>query len=132
VKTHDPSRGHLLVATDFSDNAAAAYAHAAGLAQRLGTPLRLLHVSDARTRIQECEPADWLAAVGLTDADLARRDGVPWLEILQYAEHLPASVVVVGTRGQSDSALQVPGTTTLCLLRYSRIPVLVVPAPGDA
>jgi hypothetical protein len=37
-------------------------------------------------------------------------------------------VVVVGTKGQSASSIQVPGSTTLSLLRYSRVPVLVVPA----
>ena len=44
----------------------------------------------------------------------------------QLSDDLPTEVVVVGSKGLTASSIQVPGTTTLALLRYSRVPVLVV------
>lgn len=125
--TSHASGTHVLVATDFSPHAAAAYAAGVEMARGLGAPLQVLHVSDARSALQQPDPEGWLQGVGLSGDDLVTRDGVPWLEILSYSEDLPAAVVIVGTQGQSASSIQVPGSTTLSLLRYSRVPVMVVP-----
>jgi nucleotide-binding universal stress UspA family protein len=127
--TNHAKGGPVLVATDFSPCSAAAYTAAAEIARRLGAPVRVLHVSDARSVLQQADSEGWLRSVGLAGDELERCEGVPWLEILRCSEELPAAVVVVGTKGQSASSIQVPGSTTLSLLRYSRVPVLVVPAP---
>jgi nucleotide-binding universal stress UspA family protein len=124
----------ILVATDFSDDAAAAYAVATDLARPLNTTVTVLHVCDARDDVWQEAHAAWLGEVGLARDGLIRRGGVPWLEILQLSEDLPASLVVIGRRGQSAGSIQVPGSTTLSLIHYSRVPVLVVPAsspPAD-
>ena len=118
---------HVLVATDFSEHATAAYAAAAEIAPHLGAALQLLHVEDARSQLESSDPEGWLRSAGVPAAELVTREGVPWLEILRYSDDLPAAVVVVGTKGQSASSIQVPGSTTLALLRYARVPVMVVP-----
>ncbi|HEU4562162.1 MAG TPA: universal stress protein [Longimicrobium sp.] len=120
---------HVLVATDFSPCSAAAYTAAADIARRLDAPVRVLHVSDARSVLQQGDSEEWLRSVGVAGDELVTCEGVPWLEILRCSEDLPAALVVVGIKGQSASSIQVPGSTTLALLRYSRVPVMVVPAP---
>ena len=127
--THPEAKGsRILVATDFSGDAAAAYAAATDLARPLNTTVAVLHVADARGDVLQEAHVAWLREVGLSGEDLIRRGGVPWLEILDFSEDLPASLVVMGRRGRSASSIQVPGSTTLSLIRYSRVPVLVVPA----
>jgi nucleotide-binding universal stress UspA family protein len=118
----------ILVATDFSDDAAAAYAVATHLAPPLNTTITVLHISDARDDVLQEAHVAWLREVGLSGEELISRGGVPWLEILHFSEDLSASLVVVGRRGRSASSIQVPGSTTQSLIRYSRVPVLVVPA----
>lgn len=99
------------------------------MARRLGFPLRVLHVSDDRGVEPPVDCEGWLRSVGMDGDQLATCVGVPWLEILRFSEELSAALVVVGTKGQSASSIQVPGSTTMALLRYSRVPVLAVPAP---
>jgi nucleotide-binding universal stress UspA family protein len=132
VTNHEAKASRVLVATDFSADAAAAYAVAADLACRINAPVTVLHVSSGRGGVPPEAHAAWLREVSLSGDDLIRRGGVPWLEILQFAEDLPASFVVIGRRGRSASSVQAPGSTTLSLIRYSRVPVLVVSASSPS
>jgi nucleotide-binding universal stress UspA family protein len=118
----------VLVATDFSSDAAAAHLLGAELARRTAAEVKVLHVADQRNTIEETYANAWLRKLGVQPRDMILRNGVPWMEIVQCSEDLRAAFVVVGTRGQSSASIQVPGSTTLSLLRYSRVPLIVVPA----
>ncbi len=135
----------LLVATDGSEDAATAIAHAVELARRLEIPLYGIAVLDSRTaydsgivdpetiRERQTEQAEEaLAALEERATDdgvsvtTTIRSGTPHEEILAEAEERGCSAIVVGSRGRSAFREALLGSTVDALVRLSSLPVLVV------
>lgn len=136
----------VLVGIDGSDEAAAALAWAAELAEHLGAELVVSHaiglVEVWHERVEEHEP-DPVAAVR-ADAErwcssLADRPGLRWrLEVepgspapvvLRLVERDEVDVVVVGSRGIGGADPAVLGSTSHELASACPVPVVVVPHP---
>lgn len=132
----------ILVPTDFSNNAFIAAQYAASLAGKLGQKVKLIHVYIA-LYIEEDEQSDNLKGVSLKEMDKL-------LEILQQQypdvdisgecvqgfmidkikEKLTQesyNLIVMGTKGATNLAESVLGSTTFEVIKKSPIPVLVVP-----
>jgi nucleotide-binding universal stress UspA family protein len=146
--THAPL---VLCAVDFSPSSADIVRHAAAFAAGPRpdgdgrAALTLLHVvepllvqaaamtADASRLQDECRQA--LAALASTVASTATpqpaaietRVGLPHVEILKAAAEVHASLIVLGTQGQTGAARLFFGSTTLRVLRETASPVLVVP-----
>jgi universal stress protein E len=146
---------HILVATDFSDNAALAASRAALLASDHNARLHLLHVTERGLMKQltqwlgEQEPwherinqqtqhsLDLLAEQlrnGLPhaapDVQTLHMEGPVTRTVLEAARQCKASMLVVGQHGQGNVRDMVMGTTTERMLNQSTLPVLVVRTPS--
>jgi nucleotide-binding universal stress UspA family protein len=148
----------ILVPTDFSDNAQAAFDYALRLAQQLSADLHVLHVQDESTLrlavkegLLETGTTDeqlqtatdqliamrfsaLLAGTGASGVNLAqaRRRGHAHLETIEYAKEIDADLLVIGRRGLSAMttiASALLGSVAERLLKHSPIPVLVVRLP---
>ena len=140
----------ILVANDFSANAASAQETAIGLAQRLDAevhvvfvyppPLDLLTtfgVEIPRVSLPELRRS---AAVRL-DQELAKvrsaglegawhfREGEPADELVATAAEIGADLIVMGTRGRTGLAHTLLGSVAERTLRKSECPVLTVRTP---
>jgi nucleotide-binding universal stress UspA family protein len=150
----DFTGGPLLLPTDGSENARAAYPYATDLAAAVEVPIHLLGVLDLqqvggvfnaggleRDHLERLE-ADWTALVDDERASLAtngpageirtavRRttdfDGVSGA-IAEYADETGIGSVVMGSHGRSNVGQQLLGSVTRLVLRTLNVPVLVVP-----
>ena len=143
----------VLCAVDFSPSSADVVRHAvacaagAGLDRDSGGALTLLHVVepllvqaaamtvDAQAIRDECRQALAALASSVTSTALSQpptlevRVGLPHVEILKTAADAPASLVVLGTQGQTGAARLFFGSTAQRVLRETVTPTLVVP-PG--
>ncbi|MCC6171559.1 MAG: universal stress protein [Gammaproteobacteria bacterium] len=144
---------HILVATDFSQNAAPALERAATLARAFGARLTLAHA------LRTDELSVWRGLLGSGDAALVtglRReaeerlaalaaalgpdlavdarvlDGQPAAAIPELAATSDVDLLVVGQRGAGAAPAMLLGSTASRLLRRSRHPVLLVRRPAGA
>jgi nucleotide-binding universal stress UspA family protein len=119
---------HILVATDLSDNAAAALAVGVTTARALGARLHLLHVftsvDDDATRLL----ADAAAKAGSEVSVVATSAGDPAREILRYAARQAIDLIVIGTHGRTGVTRVLLGSVAERVVRGAHCPVLVVPA----
>ena len=145
----------VLCAVDFSPSSADIVRHAVACA---GGPrpdgdsraaLTLLHVVepllvqaaamtiDADALQGECRQALAALASSVTSTALAQpatidvRVGLPHVEILKAAADVQASLVVLGTQGQTGAARLFFGSTTQRVLRETVTPTLVVPPAAN-
>ncbi len=134
----------ILVPTDFSNNAFIAAQYAASLAERTGQRVRLLHVFIALYIEEETEPTDD-RRVGLCNEQMAElittlKGQYPAVSIegeciqgfmidrLQEKLHAESyNLIVMGTKGATNVAENVLGSTTFEVIRKASVPVLVVP-----
>ncbi|ELY87633.1 UspA domain-containing protein [Natrialba hulunbeirensis JCM 10989] len=135
----------VLVATDGSDDATAATAHAIRLASALGADLYGVAVVESRTeydnaivdpeereRTLRAAAEDSLAAleerarVADLTAETTVRAGVPHEEILAVADRWDVDAIVVGARGSSEFKRALLGSTVDAVVRLADRPVLVV------
>lgn len=143
---------HILAAVDLSDVTQAVVREAELIAQALSAKLTLMHVSERnpqefigfpasspsaledRTRRLAAEQADLnkLAAElryrGI-QADAIVVEGPPAKSILQQADTLCASLIVLGTHGHGMLYHALVGGTSAEVIKESSRPVLVVPDP---
>jgi nucleotide-binding universal stress UspA family protein len=146
----------VLCAVDFSPTSADVLRHAvacAGGARPDGggaAPLTLLHVVepllvqaaamtvDAEAIQDECRHALAALASSASSTALSRpprldvRVGLPHVEILKAAADAHASLVVLGTQGQTGAARVFFGSTTQRVLRETVTPTLVIPPAASA
>lgn len=148
-----PALHTLLVATDFSDEAALAAERAAGLAAALDAQLLLVHafatsaLDDLRQWLGGEEPQ--LVAASLAEqaerrlaADAAAlaaahgvpvharlRQGDPATQIVAAAQEVDAGLIVIGRRGLSGLHRALLGTTAERIARRAALPVLMVHRP---
>lgn len=133
----------IIVATDSSDEARAAVAHAVDLATAVDATLHIVAVLDVRGNpmqfgIGEVDALNDAASELLEEliAAHAGRDitiegqilrGKPAETILEYAEEIDADVVIVGQRGADGLTGTLIGSTTDRLARLTDRPLVVVP-----
>lgn len=133
----------ILLATDFSDDAAAALDWAESLASRTGATLTLLHsvappfgigeeetyVDDTATREHLAKTQERLEELACaidceTQVRVGRRH--PDTDVLEEAENGAADVIVVGTRGRRGLPHVLFGSKAERIVRRSQIPVVSV------
>lgn len=138
----------ILVPTDFSENAYVAAEYACALAQQSGQKVQLLHVyialysgySSVGQSVKQIQWAETESAEAMRNlvANLSRQfpdvlvegDCVRGFMIDVVTDKLKRggySLVVMGTKGATDLAENVLGSTTYGVIRRSPVPVLVVP-----
>jgi len=135
----------VLAAVDFSTSSRAALAFAARLARAHGARLHVLYAQDptlitvARAAGIDLhrEALDHLEAFVAATQDAARCKahlhvvfGAPAVAICREARHDGADVIIVGSRGLSDSPHVTLGATAEHVLRCANRPVLVLPHAG--
>jgi nucleotide-binding universal stress UspA family protein len=143
---------NVVLATDFSEPAKEAAAHAVALARCAGATLHLLHVIEEFSYwesfslqtfpspevLDELERNAALALADLIEDEQARRElsivthvrhGKPFVEIIRAARELDADVLVVGSHGQSSLAETLFGSTAEKVVRKAPCAVLVVRHP---
>jgi nucleotide-binding universal stress UspA family protein len=135
---------HVLVATDFSEQARRAVERAAQLPLASSGKLELLHVMPrlhpsffeqaqqaARGILDEWVAQTSAAAPGVTVSGVLDV-GEAAVEIVEDAEERGAELIVLGRHGRHPLGEAVLGTTTERVLRRGRTPVLMVASEGAA
>lgn len=139
----------ILFPTDFSEHSKPAQEYALSLAKQLGAELHVLNVVQDIEMISPDPASPFLLPTGqlpeLMDASqqslavlltpeeaqgvsvvTAVRAGVPFIEVLQYAEEAQPDMIVLGTHGRSGLAHVFLGSTAERITRKSPCPVLTV------
>jgi nucleotide-binding universal stress UspA family protein len=142
----------ILVGTDFSDPARAAFGTALDLAKALGATVEVVHV---RTPLGDMETAGILPGPererevedeidrGLTafrDQALAAGvacitsslEGTPQDCIIERAKQIGAKLIVVGTHGRTGLSHLVLGSVAERIVQHASVPVVVIPRGGRA
>jgi nucleotide-binding universal stress UspA family protein len=136
----------ILVPTDFSSCASAAFEHAVEFARRFDAKILLLHVMPNLARaLPDLHPlpAEWvetarkearerLAKDAGSIKELAvqteLREGAPHDGILAAAAAAKADMIVIGTHGRSGFTRMMLGSVAERVVRSSPIPVYMVPS----
>jgi nucleotide-binding universal stress UspA family protein len=134
----------ILIPTDGSDGTDRAITHALDLAETYDATLHALAVTDKRIRLAASDEnredvaetlranaEDAVAAVAERAGDLpvetAIRDGVPYREIVEYADEHAIDLVVIGTHGRTGRERHTNlGSVTERVVEHADRPVLVV------
>jgi nucleotide-binding universal stress UspA family protein len=98
--------------------------------ERSGTP-GVVEGDDQEERLRleaAVERIEAEATAAGMDCETAIAEGVPSREIVAYAEAVDADAIVMGTRGPSDAAGDLLGSTTERVLRDASTTVVSVPA----
>jgi len=102
-----------------------------GFAGGVMTPQQSLEMTEAAdTSAQETLQAT-VAALGLQGAETTVLVGEAGRELCDYAATLPASVVVIGTRGRSGIKRAMLGSVSDHVVRHAPCPVLTSTSGGD-
>ncbi|WP_178916079.1 universal stress protein [Natronomonas gomsonensis] len=140
----DPDIGSILVPTDGSESAQTAVDQAGKLARSVDGTLHVIYVvetgqvinGDRVRRLQEA-----LEEIGEKALDLALEqvqsstylptetsilNGLPYLEIVRYAEEHDVDCIVMGTHGQKGIRRFLLGSTTDRVIRRADVPVISV------
>jgi nucleotide-binding universal stress UspA family protein len=142
--------GDILVATDFSEPATAAYCYGKDFARAHGATLHVLHVvgdlnniaisdsgvdlnpvqrqieEDAATQLTELTRAD---ASGLHIRTAVLVSSVPARTILSYARDEHIDLIVIGTQGRTGLARLFLGSVAQHMVQSAPCPVLTVHHP---
>jgi nucleotide-binding universal stress UspA family protein len=134
---------HVLLPTDFSDNAERAFAYVEQAVQAGVRRVTLLHVQDRvkiarhlEDRLEEFNRIDQgrlerlrdrLLALGATDVSIEIPYGYPTQEILGRCRHDDVSLVVMGTQGRGFISEVFLGSVSHNVARTSPVSVLLVP-----
>jgi nucleotide-binding universal stress UspA family protein len=142
---------HILVPTDGTDTALAAFRHALGLAEAFDATVDVLYVVDTETSwlaVSKDEVRNTLRTVGedaarraLADAEraaadtdvpvtTATREGSPAATILDYVTAADVDLVVMGTHGRQGVEDRLLGSVAERVVRGSPVPVTTVTDEG--
>lgn len=108
-------------------------AFASGVAGGVAIPLspqETQRLHDERDDAARRQLRETVAALGLDDAEQAVISGPPGPAICALAESLPASVIVLGTRGHSGLRRAVLGSVSDYVVRNAPCPVLITAPHG--
>lgn len=144
-------RTRMLLATDGSDDAAAAARVAVELSNKLGLLLDVVYVgeapmvyrpeykgyhtllenlrAEARQRLEE--QVEWISAAGGSVGTAHLRLGRPDAEIVALAEEIGADPVVVGSRGLGPLKRTLVGSVSESVVHHAHASVLVVRPPRE-
>lgn len=155
VARPSPAGGAVLGASDFSDPSLPALRMAVSEAHRRGVALRLIHCLDvysptylaaagapgplapvplpdsAIAEMQAAAREQLRAAAGADSAELIVALHSPLAAIVEEADRVPTSLVVVGTHGRSGLARLALGSVAESVMRAAPCSVLVVPLRSD-
>ena len=140
----------ILLPTDGSDGAAEALDHAIGAAEAYGADLHVVSVVDRRVVLaadadekeaveaeltEDADEAVDELATRATDASIevttATPQGVPYREILAYADDEDVDLLVLGTHGRTGREKRLNlGSTTERIVKAAERPLLVVDIGG--
>jgi nucleotide-binding universal stress UspA family protein len=145
---------HILLVTDFSEEAARAYGPVCGLARTLGSKITLLHVVQVLARVPYGAMAYGAIPITTTEEDLkSARTGIERqralldaeLEvatdvvaaenvargIVEYAREQGTDLIALSTHGRSGLRRVLLGSVAEEILRRSHVPVLLFPPPAE-
>lgn len=137
---------NVLYATDFSDTAEQAFEHLAHAVKMGAKNITLLHVQDTdvlnsvpescatefdrRDAIRLLKVRDRLAKYGTCEISCEVVNGRPSEEVSRRTADGKYTYVVLGSHGRSYQAEGPLGGVSDAVIRYSVVPVLLVPSPG--
>lgn len=125
--------------TDFSPMAHRSMRFARDLAAGAELPISLVHVLEhAPTQENEARAEDaarerlasmarGLEAEGLKAVDFHVARGIVWKSILQIAEAVPGSLIVMGSRGRRFISNLILGSQSRDVVRHARNPLFLIP-----
>ena len=141
------NRKHLLVPTDFSEDADRAIDYAVGLAQELKASLTLMtatyigdtpEVSQSYIEKIRAEAQQRIEAVRQRVEDIGvavkvvMMNGPPAQRIIETAQKESADLIVMGTHGRTGLRHMLIGSVAERVVRHATCPVLVVPSQTEA
>jgi nucleotide-binding universal stress UspA family protein len=125
-----PAYPRILCPVDFSEPSRTALAYAMAVADHFKAALSVLTVSDDLALLEtlDCFMAPLLHQVVKLSPPPAAivRPGIPGDVVLEVARQQRIDLVVMATHGQGASTAPY-GSTTLHVLRHTRVPVLIIP-----
>ena len=144
--------GHILAATDLSQDSLGCIAPVADLARLVGARITLLHVLEVHAAIPHgaglAPPLPEFDAPATTEAARSRLEerakawgpgldihvelivsGDTAEEITSYADANDVDLIAVATHGRTGFRHLMMGSVTEAVIRRTRIPVLVLPRP---
>lgn len=132
LKTTDPIK-KILCPINFTDSSRATLEYASELAAVLDAELIVVHVTEddaARSLARGMNVREWIDPAvrnRCTYREVMLRGGAAE-RVLDCAEDLAADLIVIGAEHKRFRGEIVIGTTTERLVRFSRVPVLCIPA----
>lgn len=136
----------IVAAVDFSKPSRRAFDAAVGLAKDLGAKLVLVHaftpaplgtrdpIGQVKAEVDAVEWRDLVQSWGAearrsVDVETVAREGKPADVIAAAVAEHAAMLVVVGSHGRTGIKRAVLGSVAEAVVRTSKVPVVVVPAP---
>jgi len=134
---------NIIVPIDFSKDAEKALEYAIYLAQKKKATVEMIHIIDlvydfasqAAIALDSMYSDADKILTGLKDKyasssvpiSFTIREGSPSINISKYAEETDKNLIVMGTKGAGGATKIIFGSTTVNLIKESKIPVLVIP-----
>lgn len=137
----------ILVATDFSEPSDEALRQSAAYVADLGAKLHVCHVipvlygadplfpqsqtyaqiasMDLESKARAAVEQRLRAVLGPNDAEIHIEQGSEYAAVVRCAEHVQATMIIVGTHGRKSLARLVLGSVAEQVVRYAHCPVLV-------
>lgn len=138
---------HILFATDFSENASAAFEYVVGMSDNIAEKITLLHVQDETriapylaNRLREFNDTDMerlsdlrdiIRAEGKAKVDLVIKYGSPIEEILGLIDDLGIRLTVLGCQGRGFIKDLFLGSVSNNISRLSSSSVLMIPSEQE-
>ena len=141
----------IMIASDVSENSLLMMEQGFKLARQLNGVVWIMHVVDntsqysidvpALPKVWNWEEAEQYAIEFLTrgtqkysdvDKEIVIRIGDPKKEIIEQAEKLDISYLVIGTHGKTGLSHWVTGSNAEYLIRHATVPVIVIPYKREA
>lgn len=141
----------IVFPTDFSEGASHALHYAVDLAKKYNAKLHILHVIYDFTKatgshiphisadelykelntwaIKEIDKSSLEETRGLAGVEKTVLEGIPYEEIINFAEKEKADIIVIGTYGRSGLERFIFGSTAERVVRRATCPVLTVRVP---
>lgn len=133
----------ILLTTDGSESAEAAIEHASSLAEKYGSEIHVLYVSDVRSQMGDPSMefvVDNLEEIGKKAVEEVAGElpsgvetvtgvepGIPHRKIIDYSEEENIDLICMATHGRSGLDRILIGSVTEKVTRKSKVPVLTAP-----
>jgi nucleotide-binding universal stress UspA family protein len=133
----------ILLTTDGSESSEAAVKHAVSLAEKYGSEIHILYVSDVRSQMGDPSMefvVDNLEEIGKKAVEAVEEQvssevetvtsvepGIPHREIISYSEDNDIDLICMATHGRSGLDRILIGSVTEKVTRKSKVPVMTVP-----